>query len=465
MKLGPRPWARGPRPFAAVIVSITCLIVMISGTARATGSELHPRAPGPGPRAFDEDTLTLSYDVGGVRVVQRRSTASDVVAVNVYLLGGTRQVTAQTAGIEPLLLAASEHGTRGYSRSALREMMARTGSRIVIEPEVDWTMFGFRALRSEFDSTWAVFADRLMRPRLDSADVELERGQILSAIRTRREDPDELVELLADSLTFAGTPYALPPGGTVASLTSLRLADLRRYLAEQLVTSRLLVVVVGNVERPRVERAVRATLARLPKGSYVWTPPPVPDTTSGRAVLVDRSLPTNYILGYYVGPPAASADLPALRVAASVLGGRLFTEIRSRRNLSYAVDAPLLERGRAAGGLYVTTVAPEQSLGIMRQEIASLQTDLIPAAGLEQLVQQFITNYFLENETNAEQATFLAKAQIYRGDYRLAESFMSELRAVTPDDVRRVARTYMKGMRFAYVGDTTRVSRATLRRF
>jgi zinc protease len=139
--------------------------------------------------------------------------------------------------------------------------------------------------------------------------------------------------------------------------------------------------------------------------------------------------------------------------------------VRSRRNLSYAVDAPLLERGRATGGLYVTTVAPEQTLGIMRDEISRLQTDLIPASGLDQLVQQFITNYFLENETNAEQATFLAKAQIYRGDYRAADRFMAELRAVTPEDVRRVARTYIRGINFAYVGDTTKVSRPTLRRF
>ena len=80
-------------------------------------------------------------------------------------------------------------------------------------------------------------------------------------------------------------------------------------------------------------------------------------------------------------------------------------------------------------------------------------------------MQQFITNYFLENETNAEQATFLAKAQIYRGDYRIADRFMAELRAVTPEDVRRVARTYMKGVRFAYVGDTAKVARSTLRRF
>jgi predicted Zn-dependent peptidase len=42
---------------------------------------------------------------------------------------------------------------------------------------------------------------------------------------------------------------------------------------------------------------------------------------------------------------------------------------------------------------------------------------------------------------------------------------MDQLRRVTPDDVQRVARKYLKGFRFAYVGDPNRVDRALLQRF
>ena len=105
-----------------------------------------------------------------------------------------------------------------------------------------------------------------------------------------------------------------------------------------------------------------------------------------------------------------------------MLSGRFFTEIRSRRNLSYEVDAPFLERAIASGGVYVTTTDPNATLSVMRTEIDRLQRELIDAQGLERLTQQFITDYFLKNETNADQATFLARAQIYLGDYRAGES-------------------------------------------
>ena len=56
------------------------------------------------------DTATSSYTVNGVRVIQRR-TNTNIVVANLYLLGGVRQATARTAGIESFLLAVSERGS------------------------------------------------------------------------------------------------------------------------------------------------------------------------------------------------------------------------------------------------------------------------------------------------------------------------------------------------------------------
>src|SRR5437870_12075230 len=101
----------------------------------------------------------------------------------------------------------------------------------------------------------------------------------------------------------------------------------------------------------------------------------------------------------------------------------------------------------------------------MRTEITRLQNDMIDREGLDRLVEQFITEYFLKNETNADQATFLARAAIYQGDYRLADQFVADLRRVRPDDIRRAARQYIRNFSFAYVGDPARLDRSLLDRF
>jgi zinc protease len=412
-----------------------------------------------------DTAVTTKFEVAGIPVILRRNPANEVVVANLYLLGGTRQLTPQTAGIEALLLAASERGTRRFPGSTLRQRTARLGSSIGIEASDDWSVIGLHAIRATFDSTWALMADRVAAPTLDAAEVNIVREQMLTGARQRGTDPDDAASQLADSLLFRQHPYALQTTGTEASLAAITVPQLRQYHAQQFVTSRMLLVVVGNVDRPQIERLVRGTLGTLPRGSYRWTSPPaLPD--GGRAIAFDnRSLPTNYLLGYVPGPAATSPDYTALRVATAVLSGRLFTEVRSRRNLSYAVESPFLERAHAIGGLYVTTVDPNAVLRIMRDELDALQNDQVEATGLKRLEQQFITEYYLKNETNADQANVLARAELYQGDYRAADRFMEDLRRVTPADVERVAKTYLTNFRFAFVGDTTKVDRALLSQF
>jgi zinc protease len=411
------------------------------------------------------DTSTSVFDVGGVHVILRRNAANDVVAANLYLLGGNQQSTPQTAGTEPFLLWVSERGTKHYSRDAIRAKMAALGSAIVVEPRDDWTMFGFRGTRDTFDSTWAILSDRLINPTLAPADVEFIRSQVLAGVRQRNDSPDDLVQGLADSLLFAGQPYALQATGDERSLSSITTADLQKYRATQMVTSRMLLVVVGNVERARLEKLILPTLGTLPHGNYKWTPPPDPIARPADVVFVQRPLPTNYMLGYYAGPRSISPEYQALRIATSVLSGRMFTEIRVRRNLTYDVSAPFIERAIASGGLYVTTVYPDSVLGIMRREIGRMQNTLLDRENLNVIVQQFITEYYLNNETDAEQANQIARAELYRGDYRLAGQFVEQLRAVTPEQIRDAARKYMRGTHFAFVGDSMKVSRPLITSF
>ena len=133
----------------------------------------------------------------------------------------------------------------------------------------------------------------------------------------------------------------------------------------------------------------------------------------------------------------SSPDYQALRIATAVLSGRLFTEIRSRRNLTYAVDAPFIERAIAVGrALRHHGVSRLRARHHAPGDRAHAERRCSTARTSNVIVQQFITEYFLNNETNAEQANFLARAELYRGDCRLAEQFVDELRAVTPEDIR-----------------------------
>ena len=70
--------------------------------------------------AAPDSAVTTKFDVDGVTVILRRNTANEVIAANLYLLGGARQLTPTNAGIEALLLLASERGTRKFPGATVR---------------------------------------------------------------------------------------------------------------------------------------------------------------------------------------------------------------------------------------------------------------------------------------------------------------------------------------------------------
>ena len=403
------------------------------------------------------DTMTVRYDVAGIRVIQRYAPASDIVAVRLYLLGGTQQLTERTAGIEALLLRASGLGTQLFPGAEAHRAMDRTGSIVTLEPELDWTVFGFTGLARELDAAWSVFADRLVHPTLSERDVAQARARLLSDARRRYTEPDARLTAIAMRALFRDHPYALDPEGTETSLAGLTVDDVKTYAREQIVASRMLLVLVGNVTRAHAESLVTATLGHLPPGSYRWTLPSPPAKARAGWLVEHRLLPTTYLLGLFAGPPPTSHSYWAFRVATALLSSDLHHAIRTQQGLSYAAYAPYRDGAIPVGGAYVSTPKPDKALMLMINQIRELRDQPLDYFGLSRFIDSFGFDYLAENATSAGQADFLARAELYLGGYQHGEEFSKRLHSVAPDDIVKVAGVYMSAIQYAYLGDTTRM--------
>jgi zinc protease len=453
-----REWQRVSR-IGAIVLAVAAA-APLAGCATARPESKLQVATETG-RLVPLDSVTVSYTVGNLQVIQRPNYANDVVAVHLYLLGGRRQLTPATQGIETMLLRVSKYGTAKYPGDSTRKAWARTGSDFELDPSDDWTVVGFRAVSADFDSSFSVFAERVIHPTIAPASVALVRGQMLSDLRERTLDPDGYVSLLSDSAAFTGRPYALEPSGSESSLGTIDSAALATYAGTQMVTSRMLLVVVGNVDRARVERAVGATLGPLPKGGYVWSLPQLPPPAAASVALVMRQRPTatNYIYGVFEGPAASDKDYAAFHVATAILSSRVGEAVRDEHSLSYAAYAPYTERGISTGGVYVTTGVPAKVVPMLKEQITWVEHAPPIYFGIHSFTDSFIFDYMAKNGTDDAQADFLARAQLYHGDYRKASDAMEDLRHVSMSDVRAVAKRYFTHIQFVYVGDTTRVAR------
>jgi predicted Zn-dependent peptidase len=146
-----------------------------------------------------------------------------------------------------------------------------------------------------------------------------------------------------------------------------------------------------------------------------------------------------------------------MQVALDILSDRLFEEVRTKRNLSYAVFAGLSQRRANYGLLYVTAVQPDTTLGVMLHEVERLKTEPITSERLAENVNIFLTQYWLAQETNMGQAGTLGTFEIVGGGWEKAADFVRGVREVTPADIQRVSEAYLKDIHFVVIGDPGRI--------
>src|SRR3989454_471299 len=175
------------------------------------------------------------------------------------------------------------------------------------------------------------------------------------------------------------------------------------------------------------------------------------------AVQDHRAIPPNYILAYFTGPPPTSRSYWAFRVATALLSSQLHRTVRAERSLSYAAFAPFIDQAIPVGGAYASTPQPQQVLPLMLHAIEILAQSDLDYFALSHFVDGFTFDYLADNSSAADQAEFLARAELYLGNYRLGDDFVKRLRGVRPEEIRAVAREYMSHIQYAYLGDTLRM--------
>lgn len=402
----------------------------------------------------------LTYHVNGLQVIhQPRPATASVFAAQLYLLGGSRQVNEHNAGIEPFLLMASQYGTEKYPGEATRRALAETGSIIHVESTRDWTSIHLQGIKTEFDSAWAVFADRIMHPSLDSAAVHATRARLMARATRQGESPEARAWVVAESLAYRGHPYASDPDGTVASLRAISTDDLRAYARDQLMTSRMLLVVVGDIAPERLREAIGRTLGTLPRGSYAWTLPEPMQAEKPELVIVPQQSVTNYIVGFIAGPPRAQKDYFAFQRAMMLLSGWVAYEVREKNALSYAAYVTTLDRGAPAAALYLSTTRADSAMRVIHRVLKSYEQEVsIPRSSLRRNAEWLKTQYLYGTESASDHARMLARAQLYDGDHRAAAGFADVMMKLTFTELRAAVRKYVKNIQFAYVGDGSRVT-------
>lgn len=407
-----------------------------------------------------EEVRRFDLPHGGVLVVKERRSAP-TVATGAYFRGGRLDEPPSLNGI-----------TRMMQRTMVKETERRTAPQLASEIEALGTgigrmshddFFGFQmaTLRRDFPAAFDVLFDVLHAPKFTEEGLEREQEAQLSAIQSIEDRSGALAgQFLRDAL-YNEHPYGRPELGTPALIRTVGPARLAQHHREVVHPENMVLCVVGDVDADQVHTLVSTYLAD-------WNPAAAterfPDTPEAfyhkdrvqrvaplRAVREGRMAKPRAQSAIFIAFPTVDrlhADSYPLEVLQSVtggLGGTFFEEIRTRRGLAYQVAT--FDAGRALAGHFGTFVAcsPENTdevQDLVLEMMNGLALEAPAAADVDRARNYLAGSYVVGSQTNRSQMGQLAGLEVYGQDLAEFDAYPDRIRAVTRDDLVRVAQTY-----------------------
>lgn len=290
-----------------------------------------------------------------------------------------------------------------------------------------------------------IFADVALRPRLDSEEVEPIRELTIQGLRSLEDDPGSFA-MLELRRQFFPEPWGRPASGTNTGLRSATERDLREFWSRHYRPGGAILAVAGAIDWAEL----KDTVERLFGGWEPQAPPPLDEGPRGsrRTHIAKETQQTQIGLAF----PSVKVSDPAFyqaRAAAMILGGysssRLFTEVREKRGLCYAVSAGYEGLKDQTAIICYAGTTPEraqQTLDITLAELRRLREEGVTEEELDAMRAGLKTSLIMQQESTTSRSGALAADWFHLGRIRSLDEISRALDGLTPASVSAHARTW-----------------------
>lgn len=397
----------------------------------------------------------------GIEAWLVREQAVPLVALNYAFRGGSSQDPADKAGAASLAASLLDEGAGDLGAKAFQERMESRAIELSFQVGRDEFHGSLRTLNENREEAFDLLRLALTAPRFDTDAVERIRRQTIAGLQRDTTNPNNIASRRWWQTAFPGHPYGRESKGTLQSVPTIAVADLRDYVRRVFARNELTISIVGDVDAKTAGELIDRAFARLPAKNDLKPVADIKPAGLGRRIVVNLDVPQAVVTFGGLGLARKDPDFMAGYIINHILGGgsfssRLYREVREKRGLAYGVSNNLVWFKNAAivmGGTATRADRTGDALSIIEAETKRMADEGPTADELVAAKSYLKGAYALSLDTSSKIASQLTQIQIDRLgiDYMQRRSAMID--AVTLEDARRVAkRLFGGGMLVTVVG-------------
>ncbi len=351
------------------------------------------------------------------------------------------------------LLLCSTMAWASSNSKTFHERLERKAIELNYEAERDTLRGSLRTLTENRDEAFEALRLGLTAARFDPTDVELNRAQILSTLRRATTNPTEMASLRWWQVAFADHPYGQPVAGTLETVPTITVGDLRDYTRRVLARGNLKIAVVGDIDAEAVKSMLDRVFGALPAEPQLKPVANVTPRGLGRRIVVKLDVPQAVVAFGGTGIARNDPDFMAAYIVNHILGGgsfssRLYQEVREKRGLAYSVYDSLVWLNHSAlflGGTATRADRAGETLDLIQKEIHRLAENGPTAEELAKAKAYLNGSFALNLDTSSKIAALLVQLQRDGLGIDYFSRRPEMISAVTLDDARRVAKKLLDG--------------------
>jgi zinc protease len=405
----------------------------------------------------------------GLRVVIVQQHEQPSVTLRLVVRAGAAYDPKDKAGVASLVASLLDQGTNTRTAQQIADTIDFIGGGLGAGAGTDLSYVNVIVMKDSVDLGLNLMSDVVRHPAFANEELGRQREQILSGLKVSYDDPDYVANAVVDRLIYGAHPYGRPSSGTPESVASITHDDLVAFHHTYFVPNNSIVAVVGDVVPAEALALVTKVLGDWAKQEVPPFPMVDPPPPARRALVIDRpdAVQTEIRVGQ-LAIPRNHPDYLALNVAVNILGGeggnRLQGVLRSDRGLTYGASADMHTYKRAGGIIADTDTRTEttgEALRVVVDEIARLQRERVGDQELANAQAYLAGNFPLTIETPDSIAMQVLNSLFYELDVKELETYRERVNAITPDDIQRVARQYLKpnNLSVVLVGDAAKFAK------
>jgi len=427
------------------------MLATLAATSLLASTEKSP------PSLPDSSAQVFTFE-NGLSLIVQEDRSAPVASVQAWCgTGSIHEGNQMGAGLSHILEHMLFKGTETRPPGAIAKEVQNLGGYINAYTSFDRTVYWIDVPSDGASKAVAILADAMMNATLPEEEYQKEQEVIRREFAMGFDDPNRQASQLMLKTVFTESPLRHPVIGYLDVYNKLTRDDVLRYYKSRYVPNNLTFVVTGDVDAMKVRDELGKLFEAQPRRAledvYISREP----LQLGRRE-AHEEFPTELtrLALAWRTPGLTNPDTPALEILSETLGsGRssiLNREIRERKELAHSVSAGMLAMQNEGVFVIQAIADPDKREAVEKEALAlvkEVQAKGINAGDLERARKSILSSQLNAMTTARGVASDLGSNWLLTRNLNFSKQYLDAIGKVTADDVRRVAREYLRDDRLS----------------